>query len=62
MKCALCGHVFSEDDAKCRGCSVNRNCSTVCCPNCGYRTVEKSGILDWIKKRFKGDDNHVSDK
>jgi rubredoxin len=55
MKCALCGYEFDPDKTECRGCAINKNCNTVCCPNCGYRTVERSGIIDWIKRAAKGE-------
>jgi len=61
MKCALCGYEFSPDEAECTGCAFNKSCKTTCCPHCGYRTVEKSGILDWIKKIVRGEKN-VADK
>jgi len=62
MKCSLCGYEFSDDDARCKGCLINKGCKTICCPNCGYQTVEKSGIISWIKNRIMGDDNHVNDE
>jgi hypothetical protein len=54
MKCALCGYEFDPDKNECQGCVMNKNCKTVCCPHCGYSTIEKSGIIEWIKKRAKG--------
>jgi rubredoxin len=54
MKCALCGFEFDPDKNECKGCAINKNCNTICCPNCGYSTVVKSGIIDWIKKAAKG--------
>ncbi|MBN2418355.1 MAG: hypothetical protein JXL81_03140 [Deltaproteobacteria bacterium] len=61
MKCPLCGYEFSPDEAECKGCAINKSCKTICCPHCGYRTVEKSGILSWIKK-VTGGDKDVTDK
>lgn len=62
MKCSLCGFEFSGDDALCSGCPVNSGCNTICCPNCGYQTVGESELISWIKKRFKGENKHVSNK
>ncbi len=62
MKCPLCGYEFDENEAVCKGCPVNRDCNTICCPNCGYQTIEKSGLISWIKKIFMGEKNNVSNK
>jgi hypothetical protein len=62
MKCPLCGNEFQDDEAHCKGCPINRECSTVCCPNCGYQTIEKSGLINWFKKRFTGEENNAGNK
>ncbi|NLA74034.1 MAG: hypothetical protein GX846_00910 [Deltaproteobacteria bacterium] len=57
MKCVLCGYEFDPDENSCKGCALNKNCNSICCPHCGYSTVVRSGIIDWIKKAVKGDKN-----
>jgi hypothetical protein len=43
MKCALCGHEFSADDARCSpSCPLAGGCPVVCCPRCGYQTPDES--------------------
>jgi hypothetical protein len=44
VTCRLCGHVF---DAATQGCQAGcplaawQGCALVCCPNCGYQTVDE---------------------
>jgi len=43
MKCALCGHEFSADDVRCSpSCPLAGGCPVVCCPRCGYQTLDES--------------------
>lgn len=43
MKCALCGYEFDPQETDCHsGCPLNDRCSLICCPNCGYQTVDRS--------------------
>jgi hypothetical protein len=43
MKCALCGSWFDERDLACHGsCPMTDRCAIVCCPSCGYQTVDDS--------------------
>jgi hypothetical protein len=43
MKCALCGHEFTPDDVRCSpACPLSGGCPVVCCPQCGYQTVDES--------------------
>ncbi|MBE0408597.1 MAG: hypothetical protein IBX69_02570 [Anaerolineales bacterium] len=53
MTCALCGHVFDpQEHASCPACPLQSACSSVCCPQCGYQTVneDKSALLNLIGK------------
>ena len=52
-RCPLCGKLFSENEVKCSGCLLSRNCNLLCCPNCGYSFKEKSAIIDFFKKLMK---------
>jgi hypothetical protein len=51
--CPLCGKQFSENEVKCSGCLLSKNCALLCCPNCGYSFKEKSAIVDFFKKLIK---------
>ena len=43
MKCALCGHAFDADDVRCSpACPLAGGCPVVCCPRCGYQTLDES--------------------
>ncbi len=43
MKCGLCGHEFSEQEAGCSpACPLGSGCSVVCCPRCGYGAPAES--------------------
>lgn len=45
--CPLCGNHFDEEDSgACVACPLNRNCGTICCPNCGYQFIERSWLVD----------------
>lgn len=50
--CPLCGCHFPRQDACPSGCPLAGHCKTVCCPNCHYRFVEESGVINWLKRRF----------
>lgn len=40
IHCAMCGHKFNPDQhLACQACPVQSGCSLVCCPACGYQTV-----------------------
>ena len=52
-RCPLCGKPFSENEVKCSGCLLSRNCNLLCCPNCGYSFKENSVIVDFVKRLFK---------
>lgn len=43
MKCALCGYEFDRGNLACYGkCPLAAGCHIICCPNCGYQTVDES--------------------
>ncbi len=59
IQCPLCGHSFepSENDA-CRGCPLGLDCPLICCPACGYMTIDPSQstvmrIIEGLKSRKK---------
>jgi hypothetical protein len=56
--CPLCGHRFDpRQHLACGGCPVNKDCSMVCCPACGYSTVDasQSKLANWIASLGKKD-------
>lgn len=41
IDCPLCGHHFvAHDHAGCSSCPMGASCATVCCPACGYSTID----------------------
>lgn len=52
VTCPLCGHAYDpKKQVACQACPVNHGCELVCCPACGYQTVDpnQSGILRMAK-------------
>jgi hypothetical protein len=51
--CPLCGTDF--EGAECHSaCPMSRGCAMVKCPACEYEFVEKSGIVNWLTRLWKG--------
>jgi len=43
IRCQLCGYEFDETQASaCSSCALNPHCAVICCPNCGYQSVDES--------------------
>lgn len=43
LDCPLCGHRYSpEGHTGCTACPLGAACATVCCPACGYSTIDPS--------------------
>jgi Fe2+ transport system protein FeoA len=41
--CPLCQHRFNIDELRCpHGCPIASHCDVVCCPNCGYESVDST--------------------
>jgi Fe2+ transport system protein FeoA len=41
MTCPMCGHSYNPAEAPgCASCPLHSGCSLVCCPSCGYKTVD----------------------
>ena len=41
LTCPLCGHRFdAAGHVACNSCPLQRGCQMVCCPECGYQTVD----------------------
>lgn len=48
LTCPLCGSSFDPDShVGCASCPLHGGCTTVCCPTCGYSTVDptRSGLV-----------------
>ncbi|MCJ7534494.1 MAG: FeoA family protein [Anaerolineales bacterium] len=40
IECVLCGYQYDPDQhLACQACPLHSNCNLVCCPACGYQTV-----------------------
>ena len=48
-RCPLCGAGFAEEE-HCSSCPMTSYCHTLCCPNCGYSFVERSSIVDFVRR------------
>ncbi len=59
MKCNLCGCEFDESRrTPCESCPVKSGCEFICCPQCGYKTIESSPLtrkLGRVIKSILGD-------
>jgi Fe2+ transport system protein FeoA len=66
LDCPMCGYAYSPAaHASCEGCPVQKGCSMVCCPACGYQTINpasssvyrlaETGRSGWqrLRKRFQ---------
>jgi Fe2+ transport system protein FeoA len=43
ITCSMCGHVFeATTNTACRECPLQKGCQLVCCPACGFETVDPS--------------------
>jgi Fe2+ transport system protein FeoA len=43
VSCSLCGHAFRPAGLACHaGCPLGERCGLICCPNCGYETIDGS--------------------
>ena len=39
--CPMCGHTFDvSSHLACSSCPLNKGCDMVCCPKCGYNTID----------------------
>jgi len=42
--CPMCGCRYNVDEqAACQACPINKDCQMVCCPVCGYKTIDTAG-------------------
>jgi hypothetical protein len=51
--CPFCGYRFDPNESNaCRSCPLQRDCQLVCCPNCGYETidVQRSKLVNFFTR------------
>ena len=56
MRCAMCGYEFDAAGLACHtSCPLGAQCMVVCCPHCGYSTVNpaRSRLLTWVERWVK---------
>lgn len=62
ITCQFCGYQFDPNENNvCRACPLQRDCQLVCCPNCGYETVDvqRSKLVSFFAKLLSRDvDDH----
>ncbi|HET9480648.1 MAG TPA: hypothetical protein VFP98_02740 [Candidatus Polarisedimenticolia bacterium] len=51
--CPLCGASVGSGAADCAACPLAHGCSTLCCPRCGYRFVERSATLEFLARVWR---------
>jgi hypothetical protein len=65
ITCSMCGHRFDPaSHSGCRSCPLQSGCQLVCCPACGFETVNPDrSILARLAKRWlsPGEKNHNPD-
>ncbi len=55
MRCAMCGYQFDPTALGCHtSCPLSSGCAVVCCPRCGYSTVNpaRSRLGEWTARLF----------
>jgi Fe2+ transport system protein FeoA len=55
ITCPMCGQVFdAAAHVACQSCPLNKGCQLVCCPSCGYETVDpsQSRLVRWAGRAF----------
>ena len=41
FSCPMCGYTFDRSaHTGCQSCPLNRDCTLICCPQCGFQTVD----------------------
>jgi hypothetical protein len=59
--CPLCGHRFDPKAiTACNSCPLHKNCNMVCCPACGYTTVDtnRSALARWVSPLLPKESQH----
>jgi hypothetical protein len=41
ITCTMCGYKYKPSGLhSCQSCPINHDCSLICCPNCGFQSVD----------------------
>lgn len=62
LNCSMCGYDFDADgQAACQSCPLHQGCTMVCCPACGYTTIDhtQSGLVRRISKLWQRRKGHT---
>jgi Fe2+ transport system protein FeoA len=52
MRCRLCGFEFDASNLACHtSCPMGSQCSIICCPNCGYQSVDE--LRSWTARMLR---------
>ncbi len=56
VRCALCGREYAPGACRCQGCPLASHCQMLCCPYCGYRSVDAEGstAARWLRRLLGG--------
>jgi Fe2+ transport system protein FeoA len=50
LSCPLCGHSFNPaEEPGCAACPLHNGCNLVCCPACGYKSVDAN--QSWLARK-----------
>src|SRR6476646_3765758 len=64
MRCSMCGYQFDKTELTCHGgCPLAAHCMVICCPRCGYSTVDpaRAGLSRKLFRFFKkADDDQLA--
>jgi len=56
QQCAICGYEYDASQLVCHSsCPLAERCTVICCPNCGYQTVDttQSATVRFVEKVWK---------
>ena len=55
VRCALCGREYERAACRHQGCPLASHCQMLCCPHCGYRSVdeEASAMAAWLGRLLR---------
>jgi rubredoxin len=62
--CPMCGHSFDPTQNQiCPTCPLNKGCSLICCPECGFENIDvsRSRLAMFIARLFPNPTNRFRD-
>jgi Fe2+ transport system protein FeoA len=63
VDCPLCGHRYPpQGHVGCPACPISAGCATLCCPACGYSTIDPSGsaLLRLFRRKTSLENNAMT--